>query len=919
MNRVTRWATCAMAAVGIAGGVYAQDDLLNGLAPMAGPETGVAPAEAPMGETPVAAEPPADAPVEAPAPEVPVETPPAPAEGTPPAPPPPDLLDLLGSLQNVPPTPAPEVSPEPTPAPGDAPVMTPPAAAGAEAPVEAPGTADAVRELVRAEEIRRQAAYIDGRRAFATAQDALRREDYPQAFAQFTEALMKLPEMPQTAELRQRAAYGRAEAAYQQAVGFYKKGEYAAAKQQAAIASEDEAGHGSKVRSLLARISAREREAEARAAAPRPIAETEEVMDKQAQIAQLMERGKQWFNIEDYDRAEAAFEQILVRDPYHLDAMRFLKRIEERRLAASNTRRRATIEDLVQDVRERWNPPIRRTAAGPIESDPGQMKTTQPDTQQLREKLMAITIPSVNFRQATISDVINFLREASEANDPQKVGVNIILKLDSGGAAAPTPVAPTTPAEDLWGPLGGGPAAPTEAAPSAPMESAGTPTITLTLRRVTLFDAIKYVTEVAGLKFRLEGNAVIITPKDVVFNVITRLYPVMPSIMTTAVEKKEETGGQTGAGGGFGGLGGSTIRTTPDDDIKAMFERMGVPFPPGTSISYNSAISQLIVTNTAENLEILERILPQIDAVPKQVTIEARFIEVAQTDLDEFGFEWMLTDHWQLANKKGPGPLSSRERIQLNQNAANGGFTRGLRYFSGASDGANPAGSTITTFGAMTGTLFSISSVLTNPELTFVLHALSQRGGTDLLSAPRVTTRSGVNAQIQVVQEIIYPTEYEEQSVESQMDAAFRVPIPTAFETRETGVILNVTPTVGPDGYTIDLTLVPEVSELADWLDYGPPDRYPILQPVFTSRSVTTSVVLWDNQTLVLGGMIRDQVTRFDDKIPILGDIPLLGRLFRSKGERSSKRNLIVFVTARLVNPAGDPIHDSKDAVGERW
>ncbi len=80
-------------------------------------------------------------------------------------------------------------------------------------------------------------------------------------------------------------------------------------------------------------------------------------------------------------------------------------------------------------------------------------------------------------------------------------------------------------------------------------------------------------------------------------------------------------------------------------------------------------------------------------------------------------------------------------------------------------------------------------------------------------------------------------------------------------------------------------------------------------QPVFTSRNVTTSIVIWDGQTVVMGGLIREELTTIRDKVPILGDIPVLGWLFRSEGQNSVKKNLLIFVTARLVDPAGRPIH----------
>ena len=82
-----------------------------------------------------------------------------------------------------------------------------------------------------------------------------------------------------------------------------------------------------------------------------------------------------------------------------------------------------------------------------------------------------------------------------------------------------------------------------------------------------------------------------------------------------------------------------------------------------------------------------------------------------------------------------------------------------------------------------------------------------------------------------------------------------------------------------------------------------------IKQPLFETRTLTTSVVIWDGQTVVLGGLIKEQTEKIDDKVPFLGDIPFVGRLFRSKVTSRSKRNLLIFVTANLIDPAGNKIH----------
>jgi general secretion pathway protein D len=82
-----------------------------------------------------------------------------------------------------------------------------------------------------------------------------------------------------------------------------------------------------------------------------------------------------------------------------------------------------------------------------------------------------------------------------------------------------------------------------------------------------------------------------------------------------------------------------------------------------------------------------------------------------------------------------------------------------------------------------------------------------------------------------------------------------------------------------------------------------------INQPIFSTRKVTTSVSVFDGQTVVLGGLIREDVQKVEDKVPLLGDIPLIGRLFRSSIDQHLKRNLVIFVSARLINAAGEPVH----------
>src|SRR4029450_13766307 len=189
--------------------------------------------------------------------------------------------------------------------------------------------------------------------------------------------------------------------------------------------------------------------------------------------------------------------------------------------------------------------------------------------------------------------------------------------------------------------------------------------------------------------------------------------------------------------------------------------------------------------------------------------------------------------------------------------------------------------------------IFSLAGVFTQPQFQVVIRALNQKKGVDLLSAPKVTTKSGQRAIIEVVREFRYPSTFTPPQVPSissstgttVVGGSTTVPVvvtpttPQNWETRNTGVALEVEPVVGGDATTIDLNLVPQVVEFEGFINYGSPinaggvnpirgaisTSVPVLltenvinQPVFSTRKVTTSVSVYDGQTVVLGGLMRE-------------------------------------------------------------
>jgi type II secretory pathway component GspD/PulD (secretin) len=141
-------------------------------------------------------------------------------------------------------------------------------------------------------------------------------------------------------------------------------------------------------------------------------------------------------------------------------------------------------------------------------------------------------------------------------------------------------------------------------------------------------------------------------------------------------------------------------------------------------------------------------------------------------------------------------------------------------------------------------------------------------------------------------------------------------------QTVETGPILDVVPYVLSDGYTINLTLIPNLTEFNGY--DTPPDipsvtgnlnvvQLPIVLPNFSVREVVTTVNVWDNQTVVLGGLISSSIQTTKDKVPVLGDLPLLGTLFQSQTKSAIKNNLMIFVTSSIVDPAGNRVHSDDE------
>ncbi|MDF1656937.1 MAG: type II and III secretion system protein, partial [Verrucomicrobiales bacterium] len=665
-------------------------------------------------------------------------------------------------------------------------------------------------------------------------------------------------------------------------------------------------------------------------------------LERVSRVKLALKTAQGYVDLGDYDRADREYHKALNDDPYNKAARRGQENNERHKMDYYDVARDHTRAKMLREVAAGWESPV------PSAIDGGELINIPTDTasgeiRRIEDKLKTIIMPSVEFVDTPLKDALDFIQTRSveldvNETDPARKGVNIVL--DSGILSGGGGAAPAAPAGDDGGfGFSGGGGGVVDAGGGGVADTR----ITLRLSNVPLAEALRYTTALAQLKYKVEQNAVLVVPLSTPDqDLFTVNYTVPPTFLSTA---------QDGGGGGGGAaadpfadpVDGAGSAFSARKSAKEVLESFGITFGTGATAFYAPASSTLVVTNTQDQLEIVEAYIESIrTGVEKQIYITSRFVEIADEINDELGFDWLLGPFALGTNNiLGSGgtvgnvnnPSVANDFSFVNPAVANGnpgnmltnGLRSGTRAISNNSIDAliAAANGTPAVLGSSP-SVFGISGVLTDPQFQLAIRAMSQKKGVDLLSAPSVMARSGQRAKIEVIREFIYPTEYDPPEIPNQVGntavgGSFPVTpsTPTAFETRNTGVTLEVDPVLGADEFTIDLNLAPEVVEFDGFINYGTPitngnavlTANTINMPIFSTRKVTTQVTIWDGQTIALGGLIREDIQDVEDKVPFLGDLPVVGRLFRSSVEQHLKRNLTIFVKAQLMDPAGAPIH----------
>ena len=272
---------------------------------------------------------------------------------------------------------------------------------------------------------------------------------------------------------------------------------------------------------------------------------------------------------------------------------------------------------------------------------------------------------------------------------------------------------------------------------------------------------------------------------------------------------------------------------------------------PQGKIIFHLATNSFVVIDRPEVVANVESFVASVDFRERQVTIKVQLVEVSLDKRDQFGFKWDWLDTNMLSIHGISGSIGQDQLLPPDS----GGFRVSLG----------------------------------NQHFTSIFEALQTNEYMDLLSAPSITTVNNMEAKVEITEDIPY--------IESttSIEAAAAGGSTTSTESVEfitVGVKLTVLPQIGDDDY-IRMKVSPEVSEA--------PTRFAGI-PVVKRRKAETTLLVKSGQTIVLGGLIRENVSDVETRVPILSSIPLIGGLFRNKDKRIIKVELLIFITPEIID-----------------
>lgn len=794
--------------------------------------------------------------------------------------------------------------------------------AGIFAATAAPSAGDAALR----EQVRRNTSVEEAQMLLSKGDDAYQSGRYAEAVAAYSGAREMIPDAPVSAELRRAAAERFSQASVELAKELSRKGDVAGAKAtMEKVLADGVAPNDPAALAMRAQLDDPSR--------TNPALTAEHAKDVD-EVRRLLYTAGGAFDLGKFDEATKHFEEVLRIDPANAAARRGMEKVAAARSDYARSAYDHTRAEMLSQVDAAWESRVPAPELGAGPADPGAPgggleKVT------VSAKLKRIIIPQIALDQSSLDEALDFIRVKAAENDiteldPSQKGVNITVNL--GPPASETAKRIRNLRFDLR------------------------------LSHVPLATVLKYITDITQTSFSTDEFSVQIRPRGTASDeLLTRSFSVPPDFLTnlSASAGADKPADDPFASDAPAGGGLLTTRLSAQEALA----KQGISFPEGASATYNASTNTLRVVNTAANLDFISQIVDTLNQTePVMVSVKVTMIRTQRTNLEELGFDWLLNpislnsegsvfgSGGTAGNAPGrtggdfTGPmpgLPTDPTAEVNP----GVVTNGLRSGDQAADGnsideliANPNRSAQTA--AVAPGILSLTGMFTDGQVNMIMRGLNQKKNVDVMSQPSTVTRSGQSSNISIVREFIYPTEYEPPEIPNSSGGGGGVtPVtpatPTAFEKRDVGITLDVLPVADANKRYVDITLAPSFVEFDGFVNYGSPIKTTvsggiaggiagggiansvitltdntILMPVFSSHKTSTQLTVADGATIAIAGLISERVQNVEDKVPVLGSIPWIGRLFSTTAPRSSSTAVVFLVRVELMDPTGRSYRD---------
>ena len=415
--------------------------------------------------------------------------------------------------------------------------------------------------------------------------------------------------------------------------------------------------------------------------------------------------------------------------------------------------------------------------------------------------------------------------------------------------------------------------------------------LTLNLDRVKLGELLGYISRNAGVQFQVGEDLIWVIDGKASKELIeqTRFYRLRHGFMMPAQFVPEETTLVTVKPE----KGPTTITETAkyemfvNDSImkKPSIEEAIEKFFKGSHHMIDYERNLIVATGTPAQFEVLERIIEEFDRPIQQVLIEARFITISEAAFLDVGFRWASSVAGSPSQDQtgiGGGALGSEEGLLTRITFQN---------------------------------VFKENSILSNADLSAALTALEQSGESQLLSAPRLTLLNNRPGSINDGEVNYYYEQFTIEETLTERQYSQRL-VPLGSPSKITaGVSLEVVASIGGDGQIILLALHPVVNQnvryvslkgqTIDEVTEGEQNKLEIFLPQWRTQELATRVVVGSGQSVMMGGVLAREQRTIVESVPILGNLPGIGALFRKRSTIDKPRYLLIFVTATLLDETG--------------